>query len=109
MALQYVHQELGEDVAALAGFYTPRKEVKLEYEDKLILYVVGQGTAEDSCGGSATWAYATVLGYLLAWRSEVNEAGAPVSEVEPIRDSNAKREIARIIRDTENIASVDFW
>ena len=109
MTLKYVHQELDEEVCFPAGYYMPQKEVRLKYDGKEALYIVGYVAVEASCCGASNWTYALVPGYIIGWQSERNEAGLPVSEVESISDEAARSEIRKTIQEAENVYSVEFW
>ncbi len=106
---QYVHLPLNEDIQFLAGYYTPMKEQRLQHGDREVLYVVGSACVEAGCCGNRSGLYAIVPGYISSWQSTVNERGLPVTEVEPVIDDSARREISRVIKDAECIWNVDFW
>ena len=106
---KYTHLELGEDVECLAGHYTPLKEVRLKYNDREVLYVVGSAVIDSSCCGTGTWGYVTVPGYLLNWQTGTNEAGLPESEVELIKDEKERHNIESIIQAEEGILQIAFW
>ena len=109
MRSEYVHQKLGEDIHALAGYYTPLKEVRLKHNGREVLYTVGGCTVESSCcGGTGCLGYATVPGYLVAWKSKRSKEGLPVSEVTPILDDETRKQVAKIIQDKENVSNIDF-
>ena len=107
--LEYTHLKLNEDVYNKTGYYTPQKEVRLKYNDREVLYVVGQAVIESSCCGVGNWGYVTVPGYILNWQNETNEAGLPVSEVEPISDKAIRENISQIIKEAELISQIEFW
>ena len=107
--LEYTHLPINEDVTTIAGYYTPRKEVRLKYNDKEVLYVVGQAVIESSCCGVGSWGYVLVPGYIINWQNKINEAGLPVSEVEPVSDKTVRDAISRIIKEVESISRVEFW
>jgi len=110
MSSEYVHQKLGEDIHALAGYYTPSKEVRLKYDGREVLYIVGGCTIESSCcGGTGCLGYATVPGYLVAWQSKRNKDGLPVSEVTPISDEKTREKVTKIIQEKEGVRNIDFW
>ena len=110
MKQEYAHLPLNEEVRGLSGFYVPCKEVRLKYNGKEVLYVIGSSTLESSCcGGGGSCGYAIVPGFILSWQKKKNQNGLPVSEVQPIADDKAKLEISRTIRTTENINNIDFW
>ena len=107
--LKYTHTKLEEDVICPAGYYTPLKEARLKYNNREILYMVGHAVLESSCCGSARGTYVTVPGYIVNWQSMTNEAGLPVSEVEPISDEATRENIRRIIKEAESISQINFW
>ncbi|MFC2022551.1 hypothetical protein ACFLTL_00090 [Chloroflexota bacterium] len=107
--LEYIHLQTGEDILCIAGYYTPAKEVRLKYNNREVLYVVGQAVIESSCCGTGHWEYALVPGYVVSWQSRTNEAGLPVSRVEPIRDKAVQDDISRTLKETESVSQVEFW
>ena len=111
MTMEYVHQELGKDVNALAGYYTPMNELRLEHDGKEVLCITGLGVIESSCCGTGGCAYAIVPGYIVNWKFKENEAGLPVSEVESVADKEARREISAILQERECVGNqnVEFW
>ena len=106
---KYTHLELNRDIEALAGYYTPLKEVRLKYDDREVLYVVGQAVIDSSCCGAANFGYALVPGYIIDWQKEKNKSGLPVSEVEPVSDKSAQDKLRVIIKEAESPAQIDFW
>lgn len=109
MVLEYTHLELNEDINFISGYYTPQKEVRLSYNNREVLYILGQAMADGACCGIGGCRYALVPGYLVNWKNKTNEAGLPVSEVEPISDQKVRQDIGKIIRVKEIISQIDFW
>jgi len=111
MNTEYVHLKLGEDIQAIAGYYTPEREERLKYNGREILYAVGGYKLESTCcgGGTGCQGYVTVPGYLVAWKNKTNEEGLPVSEIIKIADEETKNEIKKIIREKECVRNVEFW
>ncbi len=107
--LEYTHLPVNEDITCIAGYYCPLKEVRLKYNDKEVLYVVGQAVIESSCCGAGSWGYVLVPGYITGWQMRTNEAGLPVSEVRPIPDKVERDNISRIIKEAESIPQIEFW
>lgn len=109
MTLEYVHQKLGEEVTALAGFYAPLKELRLKHNEREVLSIVGMCSVESSCCGNRSFKYAIVPGYIVTQKK--NKAGQQISEVDSIADETTRREIAKIIREIEGILStnIEFW
>ncbi len=86
MISKYTHLELNKEQRFLPGYYVPTKEVRLKYEGREVLYVVGQAAIESSCCAAGNFAYVIVPGYIVSWHMERNERGLPVTEVEPVSD-----------------------
>lgn len=106
---RYTHLELNRDIEAPAGYYTPRKEVRLEYSGREVLYILSQAVVDSSCCGTTDFNNALVPGYIVRWQAETNEDGLPVSEVEPVTDKQARARIRKIIQETEHVSQTEFW
>ena len=106
---KYPHLELNKDIEALAGYYAPQKEVKLKYNGREVLYIIGQVVIDSSCCGKINFKYALVPGYVVGWWTETNKDGLPVSEVEPITDEAIQADIRKIIQETEHVSQIEFW
>ena len=109
MTIKYTHLELNENVNCVAGYYTPQKEVRLKYDGREVLYVIGRAVIESSCCGTGDWGYALVPGYIVNWQTERNDAGLPVSEVEPVSDEAIRDSIRKIIKEAEGVSQTEFW
>ena len=109
MINEYTHLKLNEDVRSTTGYYTPQKEVRLKYNNREVLYVIGQAVIESSCCGTGSWGYAIVPGYILNWQNKRNESGLPVSAVEPISDKATRDDISQIIKEVEIVSQIQFW
>jgi hypothetical protein len=109
LTTSYTHLKLNQDIEAIAGHYTPQKEVRLPYNGREVLYVISEAVVDASCCGPADFTSALVPGYLVKWQAETNEDGFPVSEVEPISDRKARGRIKKLIQETEHVSQVDFW
>lgn len=107
--LQYTHQKLEQDINSLAGYYTPVKEVKLEYRGREVLLVVERIVVDASCCGALRSDYGLVPGYIVNWKSQTNADGLPVTEVEPISEPGTREDIRHIIAQTESVTLIDFW
>ena len=110
--LEYTHLPLGTDVPAYAGYYMPEKEVRIPFNEREILYIIGQVVIESACQeitctpGSSY--YAMVPGYILKWQYGKNEEGLPLSKIEAITDFKTKKEIEHIIQEREAVTRVEF-
>lgn len=110
MPSKYTHLKLNEDYATgIAGYYTPQEEVKLEYNGREVLHVIGRAVIEASCCGVGSWTYNTIPGYIVDWQNSKNEDGLAVSEVEPITDETARANIRRLITTSDPDTLIGFW
>jgi len=105
----YTHLELNRDIEAPAGYYTPRKEVRLKYNGREVLYILSQAVVDSSCCGTADFNSALVPGYILKWHSKKNKDGLSVSEVEPVRDEAVRDRIRKKVKETERVSQIEFW
>jgi hypothetical protein len=104
----YTHARLNDEVHSIAGYYCPEKEGRLQYNGREVLYVVGQATVDNSCCANGCWEYALVPGYVLHWQNDIDEAGQPTSQVEPVSDSAAQEAIRKMIRESACVSQVNF-
>ncbi|MBE0481302.1 MAG: hypothetical protein IBX68_10020 [Dehalococcoidia bacterium] len=111
MTVEFVHQPIGQEITALAGYYTLLKELKLEYDNREVLAVTGMCSIESSCCGRRAFHYAIVPGYLVNWKGKKNGDGLDISEVEPLTDEGAKLTIRTRLADMEGVAktNIEFW
>ncbi len=108
MTKEYTH-ELNEEVASISGRYEIVKEERMEYRDRVLLYLVGSAVVDNSCCGMGGCHYAVVPGFIVNWKPRTNENGLCISEVEPIADGTARLEIRKIIEKREFVNQVEFW
>ena len=106
---KYTHLELDNEISSIAGYYCPRKEVRLKYDGQEVLYVLGQANIENSCCANGCWEYALVPGYIIEWKSEKDNSGLRVTTVEPIKDNETRAKIRQLIKETDTVSQVDFW
>jgi hypothetical protein len=109
VAREYIHQKLGEEINSISGYYVPLDEKRIDYNGKEVLCVTGSYMIDNSCCGLGGCTYAIVPGYIVKWEVRKTESGASVSEVEPIDDEEARRDIAAILKDREFAGSIEFW
>jgi len=104
----YIHAELGSEVHALSGYYVAREEKRIVYNSKEVLCLIGDYVTEGFCCGKSESSYAQVAGYILNWKSKVDALGTPISEVEPITDGKARKDLTDIIKGSEFVRIVEF-
>jgi hypothetical protein len=105
---KYEHSTPGEQFVAAAGSYTIESEQRIDLHERELLYVKAHGVFDSSCCGVGGVGYVFVPGFVLAWKSTVNDAGHDVSEVEPITDEKLRQEISAMIREIEKVNQVNF-
>ena len=101
---------LDEEIQAIGGHYVSVKEMRLPYQGREILYVIGYAAVDSSCCGVGGCGYAKVPGFLLDWRAKSNEGQYPISQVEPITDRETRKAVRHIIAREEGVreSMVDF-
>jgi hypothetical protein len=105
---EVIHQPLNQEVTAIGGHYLLVKEVRLPFQGREVLYLVGHAAFETTCCGTGGCAYALVPGFILAWKTRTNGDGLAVSLVEPVDDEAVQEEIRRLILKGEMVQQVNF-
>ena len=105
----FTHLPLGEEVEAQAGHLTAEKELRLPFKDREVLVILGSAVWDRSCCGVGGCRYATVPGWLLAYKSRVGGQGQSQSEVEPIAGEADRKAIQKQIEALEVVQQVNFW
>lgn len=105
---EYSH-ELNTEVRSISGGYSLDEEGGIDIEGREVLYAVGNAAVDSTCCGVYGCRFAVVPGYVVKWKYKKNLSGVFVSEVEPIRDHLAKRQIEEILRGVKGVTQVVFW
>ena len=106
--IEYVHQGLNQQITAIGGHYVLVKEVRLPYDGREFLYLVGHAAYDSTCCGTGGCAYALVPGLVASWHSSQTEDGLGISRLEPIKDAEAQNKIRRLIERSETVQQVIF-
>lgn len=106
--IEYTHLPAGEDKHAGDGISASWQERKTHYAGREVFYLMTEATVDTVCCGDRVFHYATVLGYVSRWQEKMNEAGLPISEMEPITDPGAQKDIEDILHQQYPGAQVDF-
>jgi len=109
MNREYIHDPLNQPIDSIAGYYTPLKEVRLKYNGREVLCILGYVAVESSHYLTGGGTYALVPGYIAKWQFKQSGDGKPVTEVEPIRDEAAQVNISAAINGIETAQIIDFW
>jgi hypothetical protein len=105
---EYTHIPLNEEVTAIGGHYVLEKEVRMPFRGEEVLYVVGMSLVDSSCCAPTGCKYAIVPGYILNWHHKTNNDNLPVTEVQPIRDEETRKEIIALIKQSDFVQHVEF-
>ena len=105
---RYIHQELGEEVRSIAGYYTINEEGCLKYRGREVLYVVGVAAIDNSCCGVGGCSFINVPGYIISWGGESIDSPSLISEVEPIKDKDEQGEIKKLLAKEYPHAQINF-
>ncbi len=108
MIKEYTH-ELEKEVLSISGWYELEKEERFKYNEREILYVIGNAVVDSSCCGYGGCRYAVVPGFILNWKSKTNKDGLHISEVEPINGQMLKEDLRKVLEKKEWVSQVRFW
>ena len=109
MKKELVHPELGKEVQAPAGYYTPLEENIMIYRGKKVISFLGSICIDAACCGSGNWNYIQVAGFLLEERIRQNSAGLTISEIETITDESDRQAIRKILLGKYPSARIEVW
>jgi hypothetical protein len=108
MIKEFIHPELGKEVRALSGYYTPVEQTILLYNGRKVLYIAGSICIDSSCCGIGNWKYIQVPGFLIKERSHGSEASLSVSEIETIEDEKDRNNIRQLLLDKYPDARIEI-
>jgi hypothetical protein len=93
----YVHQEINAEIQSIAGLYQVMEEDRLSINGRELFYVLLSASLETSCFANRSFMNIRVPGYIVEWKYDTNESGNKISEVEPIIDRDAQREVVKML------------
>jgi len=108
MVIRYVHLPEEGDKHVGEGIVASWEEKKISYDAKQVFYLLTEAVVDTACCGDRTFYYATVLGYIKSWQQSQNEAGLPISEMEPILDHKVQEEIEHILQQEYPLLQILF-
>ena len=106
--VEYIHRGLNQEITAIGGHYVLVKEVRLPYDGREVLYLVGHAAFDSTCCGTGGCAYALVPGLVASWHSSQTEDGLAVSQLEPITNASTQNKLRRLIEQLETVQQVIF-
>ncbi len=104
----YTHFVLNEEHTSITGFYVVTSEVRLPFQGREILYLMGYSVVDSSCCGVGGCGYASIQGFILDWKDRQNADGIDQTTYEPVRDLSIKEELSKIINQRETVTQVNF-
>ena len=106
--VDFIHPVLNQEVRTISGHYILSREKQLSYNGRKVLYLVGCAVVDSSCCGPGGCAYALVPGYIRQWKYRLTPDHRPVTQVEAIRNRDARQALRRFIKEKEPVQQVDF-
>jgi len=106
--LRYVHLPEGADEQSGHGVRAHWGERTASHGDREVLYLLTDAVVDTVCCGDRVFHYATVLGYVTAWKTEKDASGLFVSFLEPVADPVARQEIEALLRGDDPELQVGF-
>mmetsp|Transcript_8216 Transcript_8216/g.4360 ORF Transcript_8216/g.4360 Transcript_8216/m.4360 type:complete len:114 (-) Transcript_8216:1157-1498(-) len=104
----YIHRELNQEITAIGGHYMFTNEIRLPFQGRDVLYLIGCALFDNTCCGAGGCSYALVWGFIENWKIRKNKEGFPVSMVKPVRDPILQQQIRKLIKDKERVQQVRF-
>ncbi len=104
----YVHLPEGADQHNGHGVKAQWEERTIGHRGRDVLFLVTDAVIDTVCCGDRVFHYATVLGYVTDWKSSHTDSGQPISNVEPIIDETAQREIEDLLKSEDQDIQVTF-
>jgi len=112
--MEFAHLPLQEEIEFLSGSYWIAEEDKIPYKGSEVLYLVRDAGPFISCGtggcGIQFPGFRSVLvpGFVIRHRYEKNKDGLEISEVEPIKDADTKKDLREIAHQKYGTLQIEF-
>jgi hypothetical protein len=92
----------------ISGQYILGQEKQLPYKGRKVLYFIGCAVVDTSCCGPGGCSYALVPGFVIHWKYRLTPENLPVTQVDPIWNTDVQKELRRLIKQKEPVQQVDF-
>lgn len=83
--------------------YVVLREVRMPWQGRELLVVIGVGHFDTSCCGVGGCGFADVPGFVVGWHVSEDE-----SEVEPVTDPDERATITHAIKEKEKVLEIRF-
>jgi hypothetical protein len=106
--LEYIHLPEGADAHSGHGVEAHWDERTVNYHGRDVLYLLTDAVVDTVCCGDRVFHYATVLGYVMEWKTSRTDAGQPVSIVDPVAGTVEQHEIESLLKAGDVDLQVSF-
>ena len=106
--IDFVHPILNKAVRTISGHYILSQEKRLLYNGREVLYFIGCAVVDASCCGPGGCSYALVPGYVKQWKYRLTPENLPVTQVDPIWNTDVQKALRRLIKEKETVQQVNF-
>ena len=111
--MEFAHLPLQEEMEFLAGSYWISGEDKIPYKGREVLCLVRDAGPFTTCGTGGCRQFPgfrsiLIPGFVIRHRYKKNEDGLEISEVEPIRHEDAKKDLGQIVQDRYSTPQIEF-
>jgi hypothetical protein len=104
----FIHPILNKAVRTISGHYILSQEKRLPYNGRKVLYFIGCAVVDASCCGPGGCSYAMVPGFVRHWKYRLTPENLPVTQVDPIWNTDVQKELRRLIKQKEPVQQVNF-
>ena len=106
--IDFVHPILNKAVRTISGHYILSQEKRLLYNGREVLYFIGCAVVDAACCGPGGCSYALVSGYVKQWKYRLTPENLPVTQVDPIWNTDVQKALRRLIKEKEPVQQVNF-
>jgi hypothetical protein len=104
----YIHKEIDKEIKTISGYFMYHEEKRLNLRGRDVLFAVGVGIIDNACCGIGGCRFIEVPGYIVSWKSEVDNHGNSMSKVDPIKDEEEKKEIRSLLEKFYSHSQINF-
>jgi hypothetical protein len=106
--IDFIHPILNKAVRTISGHYILGHEKQLPYNGRKVLYFIGCAVVDTSCCGPGGCSYALVPGFVIHWKYRLTPENLPVTQLDPIWNTDVQKELRRLIKQKERVQQVNF-
>ena len=106
--MEYIHLPEGADAHSGHGVQAHWDERTVGHRGRDVLYLLTDAVVDTVCCGDRVFHYATVLGYVIDWKSSRTDAGQWVSVLELVSEPVEQHEIEALLKADDQDLQVTF-